>query len=117
MKLKHSRDKKREFRQTLKDYDKGDCLDSKKAWREKRNWNEYMRRYRKKHTERIREQNRTASRRYRKRAPVKRKISKKTWQQRQSWNKYMREYRRIHSGKIKEQNRATSKKYRNKARQ
>ena len=68
MKLKHSRDKKKEFRQTLKDYDKEDRLDYKKVWRERHRWNEYMREYRRKHPERIRGQNRTASKKYRNRA-------------------------------------------------
>ena len=75
IKLKQSRGKKREYRLTIKDYDKGDRLDYKKAWRESRGWNEYMReymrKYRRKNSDRIREQNRAASRRYRKRASVK----------------------------------------------
>ena len=56
------------------DYDKGDRLDYKKAWRERHKWNEYMREYRRKHLDRIREQNRAAFRRHQKRHSVKRKI-------------------------------------------
>ena len=76
-KLKQRRDKKREYRLVVADYDKGDRLDYKKAWRERRGWNEYMREYRKEHPERIRGQNSAASKRYRKRASVKRKLSGK----------------------------------------
>jgi len=74
IRLKQSRDKKREYRLMTADYDKGDRLDFKKAWRERHKWNKYMKEYRREHPDRIRGQNRDASRRYRKRASVKRNI-------------------------------------------
>lgn len=67
-KRRQSRDKKREYRIELKGYDKGDRLEYKKAWREEADWNEYMRQYRKKHLEKIREQNRVASQKHRNKA-------------------------------------------------
>ena len=64
VKLNQSRDKKREYRLKIKNYDKGDRLDYKKKWRGKRGWNDYMKEYRRIHAEKIKEQNRIASKKY-----------------------------------------------------
>ncbi|MCD5390919.1 hypothetical protein LR007_03545 [candidate division NPL-UPA2 bacterium] len=101
-KLKQSRDKKREYRQRWKDYHRGERLAYKKAWRQRRGWNDYMRKYRGRSIERIREQNRAAWRRYRERASLKR-------------NEYMRDYRARNAERIREQNRAAARRYRQRA--